>query len=108
MNQSLIERVGAGKASLRSYVTGFILAIILTGVSFAGVMSGAMSRSVTLFVIFAAAALQSLVHIHYFLHLDVSSESRWNVLALVFTVLVMAIFIGGSIWIMYHLHQRLM
>ncbi len=108
MNRSLIESAGVGKVSIRSYALGFILAVILTALSFATVMSGEISRSRALCVIFTAAAVQSLVHIHYFLHLDLSSQSRWNVLALAFTLLVMAIFIAGTIWIMYHLHQRLM
>jgi cytochrome o ubiquinol oxidase subunit IV len=108
MNQSLIESAGAGRVSIRSYAAGFLLAVILTALSFATVMSGEVSRSVALYVIFGAAAVQSLVHIHYFLHLDMSSKSRWNVLALAFTLIVMAIFISGTIWIMYHLHQRLM
>ncbi|MGC9194956.1 MAG: cytochrome o ubiquinol oxidase subunit IV [Syntrophobacteraceae bacterium] len=108
MNRSLIESAGAGKVSIRSYTVGFILAVVLTALSFATVMSGEVSRTLALCVIFAAAAVQSLAHIHYFLHLDMSSKSRWNVLALAFTLLVMAIFIAGTIWIMYHLHQRLM
>ncbi len=108
MNRSLIDSVGAGGAAFRSYAVGFVLALVLTGLSFALVMSGVLSRPATLIIIFAAAALQSLVHIHYFLHLDMSSKARWNVLALAFTALVMAIFIGGTVWIMYYLQYRLM
>jgi len=33
---------------------------------------------------------------------------RWNVLALVFTVLIITIFIGGTLWIMSNLHYRMM
>jgi len=108
MNRIQIESAGPGKGSLRSYATGFILAIILTAISFALVMSGAATRSVTLFGAFAAAVAQILVHLHYFLHLDTSSATRWNALALAFTLLIMAIFVGGTLWIMYHLHYRLM
>ena len=108
MHRSISESVGAGGASLRSYAAGYLLAIVLTGVSFALVMSGAASRPVTLWVISGAAVLQSLAHVHYFLHLDLSSSARWNALALVFTVFVMAIFIGGTIWIMCDLNFRMM
>jgi cytochrome o ubiquinol oxidase subunit IV len=61
-----------------------------------------------LFGIFAAAAVQIVVHLHYFLHLDTSSTMRWNVLALVFALLIMILFVGGTIWIMYHLKYRMM
>jgi len=108
MNRAPTDGIGAGTGSFRSYAAGFMLAIILTAIPFALVMSGVASRSITLFTIFAAAVIQILVHLHYFLHLNTSSAARWNVLALIFTLLIMAIFGGGTLWIMYHLHYRLM
>jgi len=108
MNHAPITSAGAGSGSYKSYATGFILSIVLTVVSFGLVMSGALPRGAVLFGIFAAAVAQMLVHLHYFLHLDSSSENRWNVAALIFTVLIMVIFVGGSIWIMYSLYYRMM
>lgn len=107
MNQAPIDSSGASRGSFKSYAGGFILAIVLTVLAFALVMSGPLSPSVTLFGIFGAAIMQMLVHLHYFLHLDTSSAARWNVLALLFTVLIMALFVGGSIWIMYSLRYRM-
>jgi len=108
MNQAHIDSTGASRGSLKSYTTGFILSIVLTIIPFALVMTGALSRSDVLFGIFAAAAVQIVVHLHYFLHLDTSSTMRWNVLALVFALLIMILFVGGTIWIMYHLKYRMM
>jgi len=108
MNQAHIDSTGARQGSLKSYVTGFILSIALTILSFALVMTGTLSHSTVLFGIFAAAAVQIAVHLHYFLHLDASSAMRWNVLALVFALLIMILFIGGTIWIMSHLNYRMM
>jgi cytochrome o ubiquinol oxidase operon protein cyoD len=108
MNETDIDSTGAGLGSFRSYGTGFILAVILTVVAFGAVMSGAFSRLALWFVIFGAAILQILVHLHYFLHLDDSSAMRWNVLALVFTVLILVLFIGGTLWIMSNMDYRMM
>jgi cytochrome o ubiquinol oxidase operon protein cyoD len=108
MSQAQIESTGASKGSFGSYATGFILAIVLTVFAFALVISGALPHSVTLGGIFAAAIVQMLVHLRYFLHLDTSSAARWNVLALLFTVLIMVIFVGGTLWIMYNLNYRMM
>jgi cytochrome o ubiquinol oxidase operon protein cyoD len=108
MNHAQIDSTGASKGSIRSYATGFILAIVLTVISFALLMSGALSRSAVLFGLVGAAIVQILVHLHYFLHLDTSSAARWNVLALLFTLLIMALFVGGTIWIMYNLNYRMM
>ena len=108
MNQGHMDSTGASRANFKSYAIGFTLSIVLTVISFALVMSGRFSRSAVLFGIFCAAVVQILVHLHYFLHLNTSSAARWNVLVLLLTVLLMALFIGGTLWIMYHLNYRLM
>ena len=108
MNQAHIESSGASRGSIKSYITGFILSIVLTGIAFALVMSGMFSDTAVLFGIFAAAVVQILVHLHYFLHLEAASAMRWNLLALLFTFLIMAIFVGGTLWVMYTLNYRMM
>jgi len=108
MNQAHTDITGASRASFKSYVTGFIFSIVLTAIAFGLVMSGALSRSTLLFGIFGAAVVQILVHLHYFLHLSTSSAMRWNVWALLFAVLIIILFVGGTIWIMYHLNHRMM
>jgi cytochrome o ubiquinol oxidase subunit IV len=108
MSQAAIDNAGAGRGSLKSYLTGFILSLILTAIPFALVMKSAWSVSATLACIFIAGAVQILAHLHYFLHLDTSSAERWNVLALIFTILIMILFVGGSLWIMYTLNYRMM
>ena len=93
MNQTPIDSTGASRGSFKSYTTGFILSIVLTAIAFGvGDDRATLSRSDVLFGILRAATVQILVHLHYFLHLDTSSARRWNVLALVFTVLIMILF----------------
>jgi cytochrome o ubiquinol oxidase subunit IV len=99
---------GAGKGSLHTYVTGFVLAVLLTAVPFALVMGHLLSATAALAVVFACAAVQIVVHLHYFLHLDTSSEERWNLTAFIFTVMVIVLIVGGSVWIMFNLRGRTM
>ena len=108
MNVTDIDNTGASGGNLKSCIVGFILSIVLTAIPFVVVMSGMMPRSVILFCIFGAAIIQILVHLHYFLHLDASSAARWNILVLLFTLLIMILFVGGSIWIMHNLNYRMM
>ena len=98
---------GAG-ASLHHYVRGLILSVLLTGAAFALVMTGALPRNATIFVILALAAVQIFVHLVDFLHIDGSLEQRWNVYAALFAILVVGILVGGSIWIMFSAHERMM
>ena len=103
-----VDSTGASHGNIRTYTIGFILSLILTLAAFGSVMTGAMSGTAVLTTIFSAALLQILVHLHYFLHLDTSSASRWNLLALIFTVMIIVLFVAGSLWIMWHLNYRMM
>lgn len=94
--------------TFKGYMTGFVLALILTVIPFGLVMAGKMSTTAIMVGIFLAAVVQVVVHLHYFLHLDTSVGERWNVMALLFTVLTVVILVGGSVWIMYNLRVRMM
>jgi len=108
MTQASIDSTGVSRGRVKSYLTGFALALLLTALPFGLVMSGAWSAPATLAGICLAGLVQILVHLHYFLHLDTSSAARWNLLALIFTVLIMFLFVGGTLWIMYTLNYRMM
>ncbi len=69
---------GESHGSVKSYLIGFVLAVVLTVIPFWMVMSGDFSRTVNGVVIAVTAVLQMLVHLVFFLHLDRSSESRWR------------------------------
>jgi cytochrome o ubiquinol oxidase operon protein cyoD len=104
-----MDSAGASRGSFKSYGIGFILSILLTAVAFALAMQGGgLPRWIVLTGIFGAAILQILVHLHYFLHLDTSSAARWNMLALVITLLIMLLFVGLTLWIMSNLNYRMM
>ncbi len=99
---------GAHNGSVKTYLTGFILSIILTVIPFWMVMNGSASKAAILGVVLVMAVVQILVHLVCFLHMNTSSEERWNLVAFVFTVLIIAILVVGSIWIMWNLNQNMM
>ena len=92
--------------SRKSYFTGFLLAIALTIVPFGLVMSHSSVGTPLIIAVFALAQIG--VHIVYFLHVNRSEEQRWNLMALVFTAIVVGIILGGSIWIMHNLYVNMM
>ena len=100
---------GIGHVSLKGYMIGFVLAVLLTAVPFALVMSGGLKDSgTTAPVILGFAAVQIVVHMVYFLHMNAKSEGGWNMLALIFTAVLVLITLSGSIWVMYHLNHNMM
>jgi cytochrome o ubiquinol oxidase operon protein cyoD len=72
-------------------------------------MSGGFEKSsTTAIVVLAFATVQIVVHVIYFLHMDTKSQGGWNMLALIFTLVLVVITLSGSIWIMYHLNHNMM
>lgn len=94
--------------SFKSYMIGFVLSVILTVIPFGLVMTGVLPSQATGMLIVAAAAVQMVVHMVYFLHMSPKSEGGWNMLALLFTIVVVVICLAGSIWVMYHLNTNMM
>ncbi|MGO4389953.1 cytochrome o ubiquinol oxidase subunit IV [Variovorax sp. M-6] len=100
---------GAPHATFKGYMTGFILSVILTAIPFWLVMGNVFEKSsTTAFVVLAFAAVQIVVHMVYFLHMNARSEHGWTMLALIFTVVVVVITLSGSLWVMYHLNHNMM
>jgi cytochrome o ubiquinol oxidase subunit IV len=98
-----------GHGSLSSYLLGFVLSVALTAIPFWLVMSGALpSKQVTALVIMAFAAVQIVVHMMYFLHMNTSSENGWSMMALIFTIVMVVIALSGSLWVMHHLVTNMM
>jgi cytochrome o ubiquinol oxidase subunit IV len=49
-----------------------------------------------------------VVHMIYFLHMNFRSQGGWNMLALIFTAVIVFITLAGSLWVMYHLNVNMM
>ena len=97
------------QSTLRGYLTGFVLAVILTAIAFSLVMGKVIANSSTTgFVLLGLAAVQIVVHVVYFLHMNTKTEQGWSMLALLFTFMLLAIMLSGSIWVMYHLNHNMM
>jgi cytochrome o ubiquinol oxidase operon protein cyoD len=100
---------GAAHLTLRGYATGFFAAVFLTAIPFWIVMGKTFgSSNTTAAVILAFAAVQIVVHMVYFLHMSPKSEGGWNLLALLFTIMLVVIALSGSLWVMYHLNHNMM
>lgn len=95
--------------SLRGYVIGFVLSVILTAIPFWLVMAKVIpSATVTGIVLVAFAVVQILVHMVYFLHLDARSEGGWNLLSVIFTAILLVILLAGTLWVMHHMNANMM
>ncbi|MCH2191543.1 MAG: cytochrome o ubiquinol oxidase subunit IV [Gammaproteobacteria bacterium] len=99
---------GAAHGTVKEYIVGLILSIVLTAIPFAVVMNGGVSSGLTLVLILLCAIAQVFVQLVFFLHMNTSSEQIWNTTSAVFIVLIVAIVVLGSIWIMQHLNHNML
>ena len=98
-----------GHGSFKGYLIGFILSVILTAIPFWLVMADVLSSSTaTAVAVMLLAVVQIVVHMIYFLHMNSKAEGGWSMLALIFTIVIVAITISGSLWVMYHLNTNMM
>ncbi|HEY0333735.1 MAG TPA: cytochrome o ubiquinol oxidase subunit IV [Stenotrophomonas sp.] len=93
---------------LKSYLIGFAMAVVLTVIPFALVMNNTFSKGVTVIIVALMAAVQMVVHIVYFLHMDRSPEQRSNIHVGLFSILIIGIVVIGSLWVMHNLNINMM
>ncbi|CAG2131548.1 hypothetical protein LMG19282_00513 [Cupriavidus campinensis] len=96
-------------ATLGGYLTGFVLSVFLTAIPFWLVMGDVFDKtSTTAAVILLLGAVQIVVHMIFFLHMNARSEGGWNMLSLIFTLVLVVITLAGSLWVMFHLNSNMM
>ncbi|MEX5493608.1 cytochrome o ubiquinol oxidase subunit IV [Pseudomonas asgharzadehiana] len=105
---SIHSSAGTSHGSSRSYLVGFLVSVLLTLVPFALVMFPSLPRTVTAWLVVSLGAIQVIAHLKYFLHLDTAAEQRWNLIALVFSVVIILLLVGLSLWIMDNIHHNML
>jgi cytochrome o ubiquinol oxidase subunit IV len=118
---------GTGKKTLKIYIIGLLLCVVLTLIPFAAVYvhvtPGAnhlwfakflpghqhWTNTFIYVLITISALLQFFVQVLCFLRLSREThQGRVNIMAFVFTIMVVFILIGGTMWIMFTLKDRMM
>ena len=103
------ERAGGGHVArdIRGYLIGLALATGLTAASFYAAASHAIWAPSIPVALVVLAIAQMGIHLVFFLHISSGPDSTNNILALAFGVLIVALVIIGSIWIMTNLNDNM-
>ena len=100
---------GTGKKQFNVYLTGILLCVLFTLVPFYLVMNPVLSRGLTFLTIYVCAIVQLFIQVICFLRLNTKTEqSKTNVMAFIFTLVILGVVIGGSLWIMWNLDYNMM
>ncbi len=105
------------RKALQSYVWGTALSLLLTLPIFylatstgrqliasAGFAGAGSSLAVISGI---AALLQITVHLRFFLHLRIKGQSREDVHLVLFTIFILLLMGGGTVWLLLNLSERM-
>ena len=98
-----------GKAAeIRTYLIGYALALLLTCAAFAAIRWQSYTAATTLAVLFALALAQMIVHFRFFLHIRLGRSSRDDLQLILFSALIVALMVSGTLVILFNLRERMM
>lgn len=99
------------QGTLKSYITGFILSIVLTLAAFFVVLYPGyfhLQNAGAIATVLVLAVVQLFVQLIFFLHIGKESGPKWKLAAFASTLGIVIIIVIGSIWIMDHLNYNMM
>jgi cytochrome o ubiquinol oxidase subunit IV len=94
--------------SIGSYTAGLAFALLLTGASFLVSQTDLLWAPGVPAGLAVLAIAQMGVHLVFFLHIGTGPDNTNNVLALAFGVLIVALIVSGSLWIMANLNVNML
>lgn len=93
---------------ISSYVTGFVLSLILTLGSYFAVTLHLLEPLHLMIAISTFAVVQAFVQLFLFLHMGQEKKPHWKLTLFLFMALVLVVIVFGSLWIMNNLNYNLM
>ena len=89
-------------------IIGFLLCVILTVAAYYIVQHHLMPPLHALTTIVILGVVQLLVQVIFFFRLNTKTASgKWDLVTFFFTILIIAIIVCGSLWIMYNLNYNM-
>lgn len=86
--------------SLKSYVLGFVLSLILTAIPLIFVLNDIVTGNAADVLLLVTAVLQFVVQLFFFMHLKEEKKPRYNLMVLLLGLVIVLTIVAGSIWIM--------
>lgn len=95
-------------SSIKPYIIGLFFSLLFTLTAYIFTTKSLLTGWPLNLVLISCCLAQIVVQLLFFLHLQDEQKPRFNLLAFLFMLLVVAIVVIGSIWIIYHLNNRTM
>ncbi len=89
-------------------IWGYLISAALVFAAYYLATKANLASWALIFTIVGIATIQACVQLFLFLHIGIESKPRWGIMTTLFTVLVLVIIFGGTLWIMRNLSYNLM
>ncbi len=93
---------------LRSYAVGYGLSLALTTAAFAAVRWPSTGARATFGIVLALGLVQMAVQFRCFLHISLKRSSRHDLQLILFSTLIIALMVSGTLVILFNLRSRMM
>jgi cytochrome o ubiquinol oxidase operon protein cyoD len=100
--------LGILRGDFLTYALGYVLALALTVAAFI-IARFHLAPPVTSFaIILALGFAQIVVHMRCFLHVSLQRSARLDLMLILFSSLIIALMVGGTLVILFNLRMRMM
>jgi cytochrome o ubiquinol oxidase operon protein cyoD len=93
---------------LRTYAIGYVLSLALTLAAFAAVRWPTFGAGATFGAILTLGLIQMAVQFRCFLHISFKKSSRHDLQLILFSALIIALMVSGTLVILFNLRGRMM
>ena len=96
------------RSESRSVVVGYGMALLLTLSAFGLVVLHVLSGREAFYTVLGLGLVQLVVHLRFFLHIDLRRSARADLQLILFSSLIIALMVGGTLVVLFNLHGRMM
>jgi cytochrome o ubiquinol oxidase operon protein cyoD len=96
------------RSDFLAYGTGYLLSLALTLGAFSVAYYRLAAPEVSLAVILVLGFVQIIVHMRCFLHLSWQRSAQSDLMLVLFSTLIIALMVGGTLIIFFNLRMRMM
>jgi cytochrome o ubiquinol oxidase operon protein cyoD len=89
-------------------ILGYGLALLFTLLAFGLVVLHVLTGRQAFFTVLGLGLLQMLVHFRFFLHIDLKRSARADLQLILFSTLIIALMVGGTLVILFNQQGRMM
>lgn len=99
---------GEARGEVRIYLIGYAAALLLTGAAFGAVHWHIAGPRATFAAVLLLGLMQAVVQFRCFLHVSLARTARDDLQLVLFSALIIALMVGGTLVVLFNLHGRMM